>query len=112
MLISSIDSEWAFALFLSKVTIIHEYVYQTKLFNQLPNPSAKNFTPDILKKAMLETISSLNIFAEEAHISEVSVVVFLIPGFQFADISLAKFNELLCHRRGECSGDTIHIFTH
>jgi len=45
---------------------------RTNLFAQLPDPNAKSFTPDILKKAMLETISTLNIFAEEAQITEVS----------------------------------------
>lgn len=81
MLISLTDSEWAFALFLSKVILIHENFHQTELFVQLPDPSAKSFTPDILKKAMLETISSLNVFAEEAHITEVSFLFFKYLNF-------------------------------
>jgi len=38
---------------------------------QLPDPNAKGFTPEILKNAMLSTISTLNDFAESAGISEV-----------------------------------------
>lgn len=74
MLIFPTDSEWAFALFLSKVILSQEGFYLTNSFDQLPNPSAKSFTPDILKKAMLDTISTLNVLAEEAHITEVSVI--------------------------------------
>jgi len=54
------DSEWAFALFLSK----------------LPDPDAKAFTSETLRKAMLATISSLNEFAEEAGINEPSLMNF------------------------------------
>ncbi|KAG7099096.1 hypothetical protein E1B28_000970 [Marasmius oreades] len=56
------DSEWAFALFLSK----------------LPDPDAKSFTPDVLKEAMLKTISSLNEFAESAGITEPSLMNFCV----------------------------------
>ncbi|GAB1518793.1 RNA polymerase II subunit A C-terminal domain phosphatase [Rhizoctonia solani] len=49
------DSEWAFALFLSF----------------LPNPKAKSFTPNVLKKAMLSCIARLNQWAKEAKITEV-----------------------------------------
>jgi len=56
------DSEWAFALFLSK----------------LPEPSAKSFTSNTLKQAMLETISSLNKFAEDTHITEPSLMNFCV----------------------------------
>lgn len=52
-----LDSEWAFALYLSK----------------LPDVHAKNFTPEILRKAMLETIAHLNKLAREAGITEVSI---------------------------------------
>ncbi|KAG5647943.1 hypothetical protein DXG03_006977 [Asterophora parasitica] len=48
------DSEWAFALFLSK----------------LDDPNGRSFTPDILRKAMLETIAHLNTLADEADITE------------------------------------------
>lgn len=41
---------------------------------QLPDPNAGNFTLDILKQAMLETISTLNHFAEEASITEVCFI--------------------------------------
>ncbi|KAJ7293534.1 N-terminal nucleophile aminohydrolase [Mycena rebaudengoi] len=56
------DSEWAFALFLSK----------------LPDPDARTFTPDILRRAMLDTISSFNAFAEEAGITEPSLMNFCV----------------------------------
>ncbi|EGN92925.1 hypothetical protein SERLA73DRAFT_190285 [Serpula lacrymans var. lacrymans S7.3] len=56
------DSEWAFALFLSK----------------LPDPNASNFTYETLKKAMLETISTLNSFAEAAGITEPSLMNFCV----------------------------------
>ncbi|KAF8632548.1 hypothetical protein AX15_001763 [Amanita polypyramis BW_CC] len=56
------DSEWAFALFLSK----------------LHDPDAKFFKSDVLRKAMLATISSLNEFAEEAEITEPSLMNFCV----------------------------------
>ncbi|KAG6912001.1 hypothetical protein DXG01_000249 [Tephrocybe rancida] len=48
------DSEWAFALFLSK----------------LENPNLRSFTPENLRQAMLKTISHLNEIAKEAGITE------------------------------------------
>ncbi|KAJ6621695.1 nucleophile aminohydrolase [Mycena sp. CBHHK59/15] len=56
------DSEWAFALFLSK----------------LPDPDARTFTPEILRRAMLDTISSLNSFAEAAGVTEPSLMNFCV----------------------------------
>ncbi|KAF7347870.1 Phosphoacetylglucosamine mutase [Mycena venus] len=56
------DSEWAFALFISK----------------LPDPNARTFTPDILRRAMLETIASLNDFAEAAGVTEPSLMNFCV----------------------------------
>ncbi|KAF5374877.1 hypothetical protein D9758_000327 [Tetrapyrgos nigripes] len=56
------DSEWAFALFLS----------------MLPNPDAKSFTTEILKQAMFKTIARLNELAEEANITEPSLLNFCI----------------------------------
>ncbi|KAG2023531.1 glucosamine 6-phosphate synthetase, variant 2 [Coprinopsis cinerea AmutBmut pab1-1] len=47
------DSEWAFALFISK----------------LPDPKAKSFTPAILQKAMEETIATLNVYRKEFNIT-------------------------------------------
>ena len=38
---------------------------------QLPDPNAMAFTQDILKQAMLDTISSFNMLAEDASITEV-----------------------------------------
>ncbi|KAK0232803.1 N-terminal nucleophile aminohydrolase [Armillaria fumosa] len=56
------DSEWAFALFLSK----------------LPDPNATTFSSQTLRKAMLDTIASLNTFAEEAGITEPSLMNFCV----------------------------------
>ncbi|KAJ7630895.1 nucleophile aminohydrolase [Roridomyces roridus] len=56
------DSEWAFALFLSK----------------LPDPDAQTFTPDVLRRAMLDTIAALNEFAEAAGITEPSLMNFCV----------------------------------
>jgi len=56
------DSEWSFALFLSK----------------LPDPDSQTFTPEILRKAMLDTIASLNKYAEDAGITEPSLINFCI----------------------------------
>jgi predicted glutamine amidotransferase len=51
------DSEWAFALFLSK----------------LPDAGAKSLTTAVLKQAMFDTITHLNEIADKAEITEVSV---------------------------------------
>jgi len=56
------DSEWAFALFLSK----------------LPDPGARSFSPETLRKAMLNTIAALNSFASEAGITEPSLMNFCV----------------------------------
>ncbi|KAH8120170.1 N-terminal nucleophile aminohydrolase [Phellopilus nigrolimitatus] len=56
------DSEWAFALFLSK----------------LPDANVKSFTPAVLKQAMLDTIISLNGFARELDITEPSLMNFCV----------------------------------
>jgi len=56
------DSEWSFALFLSK----------------LRNPNAQSFTHAELQKAMLETIASINQFSEEAGITEPSLMNFCV----------------------------------
>lgn len=53
------DSEWAFALYLSK----------------LPDVHAKHFSPEILRRAMLETIAHLNKLARDANITEVRDVI-------------------------------------
>ena len=54
------DSEWAFALYLSK----------------LPDVHASSFSQSILRKAMLDTIAHLNEMARDAGITEVSTVLF------------------------------------
>lgn len=56
------DSEWAFALFLSK----------------LPDPHAKSFTTKVLQQAVLDTIATLNNYAEEAGITEPSLMNFCV----------------------------------
>jgi glutamine amidotransferase len=69
------DSECAFALLLSKVCslvlslISHSNIY---VHVQLPDPQAKSFTTRTLQQAMLDTIATLNLYAEEAGITEVS----------------------------------------
>jgi hypothetical protein len=40
---------------------------------QLPNMDADTFPLEVLKKAMLDTISSLNTFAEEAGVTRVRI---------------------------------------
>ncbi|KAJ7642008.1 N-terminal nucleophile aminohydrolase [Roridomyces roridus] len=56
------DSEWAFALFLSK----------------LPDPDSRTFTADVLRRAMLDTITSFNAFAEDAGVTEPSLMNFCV----------------------------------
>jgi len=56
------DSEWAFALFLSK----------------LPDCNAKSFKSETLRMAMLATIASLNKYAEEFGITEPSLMNFCV----------------------------------
>jgi glutamine amidotransferase len=56
------DSEWCFALLLSK----------------LPDPNAKSFAPGVLQKAMTDTISTLNSYAEEFDITEPSLMNFCV----------------------------------
>jgi len=56
------DSEWAFALLLSK----------------LPDADAKTFATNTLKQAMLDTIAHLNALAEDAGIDEPSLMNFCV----------------------------------
>ncbi|TDL28637.1 N-terminal nucleophile aminohydrolase [Rickenella mellea] len=56
------DSEWAFALFLSK----------------LPDACASSFSPATLKDAMLKTIATLNSLAKDADITEPSLMNFCV----------------------------------
>jgi len=56
------DSEWSFALYLSK----------------LPDPKAKSFTYHTLKDAMLATIATINEYHEYAGITEPSLMNFCI----------------------------------
>jgi glutamine amidotransferase len=67
------DSEWSFALFLSKVCRSGPFVSERDADgnHKLRNPNALSFTHTELQKAMLETIASINQFSEEAGITEV-----------------------------------------
>ncbi|CAK5280516.1 unnamed protein product, partial [Mycena citricolor] len=56
------DSEWAFALFLSK----------------LPDANARTFSPDVLRQAMLDTIASFNDLADAAGVTEPSLMNFCV----------------------------------
>ncbi|KAI0322656.1 N-terminal nucleophile aminohydrolase [Amylostereum chailletii] len=56
------DSEWSFALFLSK----------------LSDANATSFTHTELKQAMLDTIASLNVLAEEAGVTQPSLMNFCV----------------------------------
>ncbi|KZS95993.1 N-terminal nucleophile aminohydrolase [Sistotremastrum niveocremeum HHB9708] len=56
------DSEWAFALYLS----------------MLPDVNASRFSPEVLKKAMLDTIACFNKLARDADITEPSLMNFCI----------------------------------
>ncbi|KAI8990510.1 N-terminal nucleophile aminohydrolase [Trametes punicea] len=62
MVTGNTDSQWAFALLLSK----------------LPDPKAKRFTPALLQKAMLDTIAHINQLLEERDITEPSLMNFCI----------------------------------
>ncbi|TFK93505.1 N-terminal nucleophile aminohydrolase [Polyporus arcularius HHB13444] len=56
------DSQWAFALLLSK----------------LPNPEAKRFNPAVLQRAMQDTIAHINALSEEFGITEPSLMNFCV----------------------------------
>ncbi|KAF7306887.1 Glutamine amidotransferase type-2 domain-containing protein [Mycena indigotica] len=56
------DSEWAFAVFLSK----------------LPDANARTFSHDVLRRAMLDTIATLNGYAEAAGVTEPSLMNFCL----------------------------------
>ncbi|KAA1471540.1 N-terminal nucleophile aminohydrolase [Dentipellis sp. KUC8613] len=56
------DSEWSFALFLSK----------------LPDANAESFSHRVLQNAMLETIATLNQLAEDAGITQPSLMNFCV----------------------------------
>lgn len=56
------DSEWSFGLFLSL----------------LPDPHAKQFTPNVLRDTMLATIATLNELAHDAGITEPSLMNFCV----------------------------------
>ncbi|KAJ7492665.1 N-terminal nucleophile aminohydrolase [Mycena latifolia] len=48
------------------------------ILKQLPDPNARTFTPDILRRAMLDTIASLNSLAEAAGVTEPSLMNFCV----------------------------------
>jgi predicted glutamine amidotransferase len=86
------DSEWAFALFLSK----------------LPDANAKTFTTAVLKQAMLDTISHLNELADSAGITEVSRPA-PVKHFHSTDLLAAESAQFLCHRRRDCDCHSIYL---
>jgi len=73
------DSEWAFALYLSK----------------LPDVHAENFTPEILRRAMLDTIAHLNMLARDAGITEPSLLNFTVT--DGATIVASRYISSKCH---------------
>ncbi|KAF9519450.1 hypothetical protein BS47DRAFT_1337313 [Hydnum rufescens UP504] len=85
------DSEWAFALYLSK----------------LPDVHAREFSPAVLRDAVLETIRHLNELAREANITEPSLLNFFVTDGSTIVASryiLSKYDEAaflvsLCHPR-------------
>ncbi len=64
--------------------------------SQLPDPNATTFSSQALRKAMLDTITSLNTFAEETGITEVCSTLYL-SGFMDLTVLLAESYELLCN---------------
>ena len=46
-------------------------LYQVLKLDKLPNANANSFTHTELKQAMLDTISTLNVLAEEQNVTEV-----------------------------------------
>ncbi|OJT04728.1 hypothetical protein TRAPUB_4522 [Trametes pubescens] len=62
MVTGNTDSQWAFALLLSK----------------LPDPQARSFTPAVLQKAMLETIAHINRLLDEHDVTEPSLMNFCV----------------------------------
>jgi len=68
------DSEWSFALFLSKVCHLRKFLLHmgpSPGILKLRNPNAQSFTHAELQNAILETIASINQFGEEAGVNEV-----------------------------------------
>lgn len=72
----SLDSEWAFALFLSKVSYLFLGILRSHSDRggQLPDCNARSFTSETLRKAMAETIATLNDYAEEFNVIEVRIL--------------------------------------
>ncbi|KAI0825055.1 N-terminal nucleophile aminohydrolase [Trametes gibbosa] len=62
MVTGNTDSQWAFALLLSK----------------LPDPQARSFAPTVLQKAMMETIAHINQLLEEHSVTEPSLMNFCV----------------------------------
>ncbi|KAH9858119.1 N-terminal nucleophile aminohydrolase [Lenzites betulinus] len=62
MVTGNTDSQWAFALLLSK----------------LPDPQARSFAPAVLQKAMVETIAHINKLLSEHDITEPSLMNFCV----------------------------------
>lgn len=58
---------------------------------------------------MSDTIASLNEYADEFGITEVLPLSSVRAGYLHVSLT-AKSHEFLCHRRGECCGDTLYFF--
>jgi len=108
------DSEWSFALFLSKVCDVRTSLPHigTLMGNQkLRNPNAQSFTHTELQDAMLETIASINQLGEEAGVDEVCLTRLARLYFELPSCYIAQFDELLCHGWSQCRCDSIYLFT-
>ncbi|CAG7846423.1 Probable glutamine amidotransferase DUG3 AltName: Full=Deficient in utilization of glutathione protein 3; AltName: Full=GSH degradosomal complex subunit DUG3 [Serendipita indica DSM 11827] len=72
------DSEWAFALFLAELSKLHPIIPKSS-----SNPDHSAPIPhDLLQKAMLATISTLNRLARDAGVSEPSLMNFCVADGQ------------------------------
>ncbi|KAG6842246.1 hypothetical protein C0991_000216 [Blastosporella zonata] len=88
------DSEWAFALFLSK----------------LEDPNARSFTPEILRQAMLKTISHLNDIAKEAGITEPSLMNFCVTDGE--SVVVTRYISSRKDEAASLASVTLHGFSH
>lgn len=75
---------------------IPDTLFPIELTNlKLPDCNARSFTPEILRKAMGDTIATLNSYAEEFNITEVRSVAFFFFASLLLNYVLAELDELL-----------------
>lgn len=87
------DSQWAFALFLSK----------------LPDPHAKKFSTQTLRKAMTETIASINEMLDAVNVTEVCIdALSLRSVFSLRMLRIAEPHEFLRDGWREHHRNTLH----